>query len=103
MANEISLSCTVNVGTVPAGEQPRLLYLLVDIRPGEAAEPLQAPVNMAIVLDVSESMRLPVLSQEQFEELKKLGHVKQIVSDGVPVWTFSSIPEHIRRQAPSNL
>jgi Ca-activated chloride channel family protein len=103
MANEITLSCTLNVSTVPATEQPRLLYLLVDIRPGEAAQPLQAPVNMAIVLDVSESMRLPVLSQDQFEELKKLGHVKQIVSDGVSVWTFESIPDHIRKQAPSNL
>jgi Ca-activated chloride channel family protein len=103
MANEVALSCLLNVGTVPAGSEPRLLYLLVDVRPGPDAAPLQAPVNMAIVIDVSESMRLPVLSQAQFDELSRMGHVQKTVSDGVPVWTFRHIPEEIRRQAPSNL
>ena len=103
MANEVALNTTLNVETVPAGEQPRLLYLLIDVRPGPEAATAQAPVNMAVVLDVSESMRLPVLTQAQFKELSALGHVQQSVSDGVPVWTFKTIPEHIRRQAPSNL
>jgi Ca-activated chloride channel family protein len=48
-------------------------------------------------------MRLPVLSQAQFEELRKLGQVNQITSDGVPVWTFKTIPPEIRKNAPSNL
>lgn len=103
MANEIALNCLLNVGTVPASSEPRLLYLLVDVRPGESAASVQAPVNLAIVIDVSESMRLPVLSQAQFDELAKLGQTNQTTSDGVPVWTFRSIPEHIRKQAPSNL
>lgn len=103
MTNEIALNCLLNMGTVPAASEPRLLYLLIDVKPGEGAEPLQAPVNIAVVIDVSESMRLPVLSQAQFEELSRLGHVNQTTSDGVPVWTFRSIPEHIRKQAPSNL
>jgi Ca-activated chloride channel homolog len=103
MANELALNCMLNVGTVPASSEPRLVYLLVDVRPGEGATSLQAPVNMAVVIDVSESMRLPVLSQEQFEELSRLGHANKTMSDGVPVWTFKSIPEHIRKQAPSNL
>src|SRR5437764_4635482 len=103
MADEIVLNCTLNVDTVPASEGPRLVYLLVDLRPGLNSQPLEAPVNMAIVLDVSESMRLPVLTQEQFQELAAAGHVQQTVSDGVPVWTFKSIPERIRSAAPSNL
>jgi Ca-activated chloride channel family protein len=103
MANEIALNCALNVGAVPASEGPRLVYLLVDLRPGIDSQPLEAPVNMAIVLDVSESMRLPVLTQEQFQELAHAGHVQQTVSDGVPVWTFKSIPERIRSAAPSNL
>ena len=48
-------------------------------------------------------MRLPVLSQAQFEELSRLGQVNPTTSDGVPVWTFKSIPNDIRKQAPSNL
>jgi Ca-activated chloride channel family protein len=103
MANEIALNCTLNVGTVPAASEPRLLYLLVDVRPGQGAQPVQVPVNIAVVIDVSESMRLPVLSQAQFEELRKMGHVNQTTSDGVPVWTFKTIPPEIRQQAPSNL
>jgi Ca-activated chloride channel family protein len=88
---------------IPASGEPRLVYLLVDMRAGLDAEPLQAPVNMAIVLDVSESMRLPVLTQEQFQELRQLGQVEQTISDGVPVWTFKSIPDRIKNNAPSNL
>jgi Ca-activated chloride channel family protein len=103
MSGVVALSSVTNSDTVPANAEPRLVYLLVDIKPGESAQPLQAPVNIAVVLDVSESMRLPVLSQGQFQELKELGHVEESISDGVPVWTFRSIPEHIREQAPSNL
>jgi Ca-activated chloride channel family protein len=103
MVDRVELNCLLNVDTVPAGGELRLVYLLVEVQPDENAPPVQAPVNMAVVLDVSESMRLPVLSQEQFRELSQSGKVRQTVSDGVPVWTFTSIPEHIRRQAPSNL
>lgn len=103
MANEIALSCLLNVDTVQASSEPRLLYLLIDARPGAEAQPLQAPVNIAVVIDVSESMRLPVLSQAQFDELRKMGQVNQITSDGVPVWTFKTIPPEIRKLAPSNL
>src|SRR5438105_2767536 len=103
MSSEIALNCMLNTDSVPASGEPRLVYLLVDIGIGQNATPLQAPVNVAIVLDVSESMRLPVLSQTQFQELKKLGQVQETISDGVPVWTFKTIPEHIRKQAPSNL
>jgi Ca-activated chloride channel family protein len=103
MAGEIALNCMLNIDSVPANGEPRLVYLLVDVRPGETAKALQAPVNLGLVLDVSESMRLPVLNQDQFEELKRLGQVQETMSDGVAVWTFKSIPEHIRSEAPSNL
>jgi Ca-activated chloride channel homolog len=103
MADGITLRCDLNVTMVPASGEPRLVYLLVDTRAGLDAQPLQAPVNMAIVLDVSESMRLPVLTQEQFQELRQLGQVEQTISDGVPVWTFKSIPDRIKKNAPSNL
>ena len=102
MSDQIALNCMLNVEAVPASEGPRLVYLLVDIRPGLNSQPLEAPVNMAIVLDVSESMRLPVLSQEQFQELSAAGHVQQTISDGVPVWTFKEIPERIRSAAPGD-
>jgi Ca-activated chloride channel family protein len=103
MAGELSLTCRLNVETIPASSEPRLVYLLLDIRPVSGLSTYSAPVNLGIVLDISESMRLPVLSQEQFQELARLGHVREVISDGIPVWTFPHIPDHLRRAAPSNL
>jgi Ca-activated chloride channel family protein len=103
MPNELTLQSRLNVNAVPAAGEPRLVYLLLDVRPGERLGAQSAPVNHGIVLDISESMRLPVLSQEQFQELARLGHVREVISDGIPVWTFPHIPDHIRRAAPSNL
>ena len=65
MTNEIALNCLLNMGTVPAASEPRLLYLLIDVRAGQGAAPLQAPVNIAVVIDVSESMRLPGVKGEE--------------------------------------
>lgn len=104
MANELTLTCQLNLEQVPASAEPRLVYLLIDTRSGlPVSATAQVPVNLGLVLDISESMRLPVLNQQQFEELVRMGHVKEVISDGIPVWTFPHIPDHIRRNAPSNL
>lgn len=104
MANELTLNCQLNTTTVPASGEPRLVYLLLETRPGASVGALaQVPINLGIVLDISESMRLPVLNQQQFAELQRMGHVKEVISDGIPVWTFPHIPDYIRRNAPSNL
>ncbi len=104
MANELTLNCQLNTASVPASGEPRLVYLLIESHPGgNMGMTGQAPINLGIVLDISESMRLPVLNQQQFEELQRMGHVKEVVSDGIPVWTFPHIPDSIRRAAPSNL
>jgi len=103
MPDEVLLQCRLNTQVVPAAGEPRLVYLMVDVRPAANLGTRSVPVNLGIVLDISESMRLPVLSQEQFQELARLGHVKEVIADGIPVWTFPHIPDHIRRAAPSNL
>jgi Ca-activated chloride channel family protein len=104
MANELMMTCQLNMEQVPASAGPRLVYLLIDTRSGLPVNATaQVPVNLGLVLDISESMRLPVLNQQQFEELVRMGHVKEVISDGIPVWTFPHIPDHIRRNAPSNL
>ena len=41
---------------LPAGEDPQLLYLLVDIGPEASVEKLKAPVNLCLVVDRSTSM-----------------------------------------------
>src|SRR3982750_4625715 len=104
MANELALNCQANTMAVQAGAGPRLVYLLIEAQPGPNLGALaQVPINLGIVLDISESMRLPVLNQQQFEELQRMGHVKEVMSDGIPVWTFPHIPGPIRRAAPPNL
>ena len=43
MANEIALNCLLNMGTVPVSSEPRLLYLLIDVRPGTGRYPCRPP------------------------------------------------------------
>ncbi len=103
MANELNLRVQPNTPAVPADSGIRLVYLLISTSPAVKLGQAQVPINLAIVVDKSESMTIPVLSQEQFEELRRMGQVKEVVSDGIPVYSFKKIPDHIRRAAPSNL
>ena len=92
MANELTLNCQLNTSSVPASGEPRLVYVLLETHPGASVGmTAQVPINLGIVLDISESMRLPVLNQQQFEELQRMGHVKEVISDGIPVWSFPAV------------
>ncbi len=104
MPNELALRVQPNTPAVPADSGMRLVYLLVGVNPTVAVgQNMELPLNLAIVIDKSESMTIPVLSQEQFAQLQRMGQVKEVVSDGIPVWSFRKIPDEIRRAAPSNL
>lgn len=104
MPNELALRVQPNTPAVPADSGMRLVYLLVGVSPTvPVGQNMQVPLNLAIVIDKSESMTIPVLSQEQFNILQQMGQVKEVVSDGIPVWSFKKIPDEIRRNAPSNL
>jgi len=100
----LSITTTLNQDFIPVDSSARLIYVLLQIQPGEmngASTPL--PVNVGIVVDNSDSMRIPILSQEQFEELARMGAVSETMVDGVAVWQFQNVPPSYKLNAPRNL
>jgi hypothetical protein len=100
---------SLNQDPIPANSAVRLAYLLIEIHPsassGGAFEdaPSALPVNIAFVVDKSDSMCIPILSQEQFEELARMGAVSETTVDGVAVWHFENVPASHKINAPRNV
>lgn len=62
------------------------------------------PVNWAVVADASRSMRIPIVSEEQFRALVRAGGAQEVLVDGVPVWQLTGpVPDDVRATAPSAL
>jgi hypothetical protein len=81
---------------------PQLCYALVTL--GADAGGGGTPVNWAVVADASRSMRIPIVSEEQFRELVRSGGVQEVLVDGVPVWQLAGpVPDEVRASAPSAL
>lgn len=104
MTNSLSITTTLNQDTIPANSPLRLVYLLLEIQPGEVnVAPTPLPVNIGIVVDKSDSMCIPILSQEQFDELARMGLASETIVDGVPVWQFQNVPASYKLNAPRNV
>jgi len=85
---------TTVVGTpfLPAHAALRLVGVLVTVTDIPS---VTLPMRLLVVVDKSESMMLPILTQEQLEVLKGRGVLRQTVRDGVTVWEYSGayVPE----------
>ncbi|MEW5718504.1 MAG: VWA domain-containing protein [Chloroflexota bacterium] len=100
----LSITTTLNQDFIPVDSSARLMYVLLRIQPREingASTPL--PVNIGIVVDNSDSMRIPILSSGQFEKLARAGAVSETMVDGVAVWQFQNVPSSYKLDAPRNL
>jgi Ca-activated chloride channel family protein len=89
MTQPLNLTCSLSSPMLPVSAGPRLVYLLVEISGGEGAETL--PANLAFVIDVSESMRIRLVSDQQFSELVKTGQIQEVMTDGVPAYQVKAI------------
>ena len=96
----MDLHYTVNP-YLPATRQRHLVYALLEIRPGDETAP-PAPLNLSLVVDASRSMSIPILTEEQFNDLRARGMAKRRTVDGVSVWQFE-VPKGFRVDAPSNM
>lgn len=100
----MSLLLTINpplVALEPRAE-PQLCYAIVALAADEGGA--AAPVNWAVVADASRSMRIPIVSEDQFRDLVRGGEAQEVLVDGVPVWQLAGpVPEAIRAAAPSAL
>lgn len=88
----LHLETRLNTSTLPADPTGRVVYLLVEVRPAASGEAVRLPVNLGLVVDVSESMCIPMLNDEQFEALARRGAVREVMADGIGVWQFENVP-----------
>lgn len=97
----MQLDCTVNP-YLPVTDQRHLVYVLIEVDPGADAAAPVAPLNLGLVVDASRSMQIPILTEQQFEELNARGMARRRTVDGVQVWQFD-VPRGFKIEAPNNM
>ncbi|MEE8390130.1 MAG: VWA domain-containing protein [Anaerolineae bacterium] len=101
MTESLTLTCTVNTPALPITDRQRLVYLLLEVNEQNDAAVL--PVNLALVVDVSESMHIRVATGEQFKELARTGLLQEVLVDGVPAWQSADIPNEVLTRLPRKI
>jgi Ca-activated chloride channel family protein len=101
MAEALSLTCTVNTPALPVTSSQRLVYLLLEVGGGTGSTSL--PVNLALVVDVSESMHVRLATNAQFKELARTGMLQEVLVDGVPAWQSADIPDEVLARLPRKI
>ncbi|MCB0022570.1 MAG: VWA domain-containing protein [Caldilinea sp.] len=99
MTDSFVLSTTLNTALLPGDHAPRLLYVLLEITPNTQAPLRRTPVNLALVVDASESMLIPSLDDELVEELDRRGLLVETIADGVPVFRVLDMPDDLAARA----
>jgi Ca-activated chloride channel family protein len=97
----LTLSCMLAATTAPVTGQRRLVYLLVEVTGGEGAGSL--PGNLGFILDASDSMRIRLVTDEQFVELAKNGLAQEVMTDGVPAYQIRSVPPEMIARFPRRI
>ncbi len=103
MTDVLSFDVRPSRTALPAGAQPQLVYVLLQVQPGAGLSAVRLPVNLALVVDRSQSMTIPNLTDEQFRELARKGGVREVLVDGIPVWEFRNVSSGALSKFPSNL
>jgi hypothetical protein len=98
-----SLSLQPENPTLAIRPDAQVCYVLVTLAVRNNT-PTDRAVNWALVADASRSMRIPIISEEQFRQLVREGGAHEVLVDGVPVWQFNApVPPEINAISPSAL
>lgn len=97
----LDLNLCLAASTYPVSAYPRLIYALVEISGGEGADSL--PSNLSFLLDTSDSMRIRLVTEEQFTELAKNGLAQEVMTDGVPAYQIKSVSNEMIKQFPRRI
>ncbi len=100
-ATKLNLKYSFAASAIPVTGQRRLIYVLVDISGGEGADSL--PSNLSFLLDTSDSMRIRLVTDEQFSELAKNGLAQEVMTDGVPAYQIKSVSNEMINQFPRRI
>jgi len=99
MTDSMALKTTLNTDFIPSSAQPRMVYALLELET-KHLRPQSLPASLALVVDASLSMQIPLVTEEQFEKLASMGAVREIVRDGIPVWKFDYVPPGFAEECP---
>ncbi|MFN3763453.1 MAG: hypothetical protein ACK4WK_09680, partial [Anaerolineae bacterium] len=80
MTPSLELLWSLNTPAIPVAAQPRLVYLLLEVK--GSGGPASLPVNLAIVVAVSDSMHIRLVTEEQFRARAKCGLLREVLVDG---------------------
>ena len=93
MTNNLTISCELNTDKLPLANQPR----------SGQVEYQTAPVNLGLVVDVSDSMLIRLVTEAQFVELASAGLAQEVLADGVPAWRVENIPQALIHTFPRKI
>jgi len=86
---------------VAVTNQPRLVYALLEISGGEISSSL--PVNIGLIIDGSDSMRIRLVTDEQFAKLAREGKAQEVMTDGVPAYQITDISNELVKSFPRRI
>lgn len=101
MEHSLKLSSSLASPVIPVTGQQRLVYLLIEVSGGEGTQPL--PSNLGFILDASDSMRIRLVTDEQFMELVRNGQAHEVMTDGVPAYRIKSISSDLISKFPRRI
>ena len=101
MSEALRLKATLNAPCIPVTEEPRLVYLLIEVGGGLGDSVLA--VNLVLVVDASDSMHIRLATEAQFQKLARAGVLKEVLIDGVPAWTPEGVPEEALLPLPRKI
>ena len=85
----LELHSRLSSSVVQANGGPRLVYLLLEVQGGQVETTLAG--NLSFVIDVSESMRIGMVTEQEFAELARQGLVKD--RKGASTSRLSAMPK----------
>ena len=97
----LRLTSLLNTSYLPITRQPRLVYLLLEVK--GSADSGSLPVNLGLVVDTSESMHIRLANEAQFKELAQMGVLQEVLVDGVPAWESGEIPVEALMRLPRKI
>jgi Ca-activated chloride channel family protein len=101
MTSELDFSLKLAFPDEPLHGDMHLLYGLLEVYGGSGAGVL--PSNLGFVIDTSDSMRIRLVTETQFAQLVKSGHAQEVMTDGIPAYQISSIPDEMISKLPRRI
>jgi phosphotransferase system HPr-like phosphotransfer protein len=86
---KLAFKHTLSHPVLPFTGEPHRLFVLIETSSSSPSQPL--PMNLSLVIDCSDSMRILMVTNEQFNQLAKSGSIVEVITDGVPAWKIQDM------------